>query len=269
MFGTGQGWEGVGPPSTSVTPQWRTSVLFPHTMAVPAHQVPPHSLWYLTVCGTSKRLIPWKEKGEPKHISSDEWLRSEPLVPQTHTGWAGSSTEVLQHTFASQKSLNICHPDYFVAKGCSGVTRWFFYDRSVWVTLGSSQPMQWRLAGQAAAHLRAAESLNGTCWFAVVTRYDWLMDGFIWLHRHSDVRHVPPLGRSQDGSGLPDKHSLSITDAVWILFRRSYPLQAWLSFCCYGSSAHLFEVSLNLDKHSKAHMPYCPYPLIPLESLIL
>lgn len=122
MYGTRQGWEGVGPPATWVTAQWRTSVLFlfPHTMALPAHQVPPHPLWYLTVCGTSKRLIPWKEKREPKHISSDEWLRRDPLVPQTHTGWVSSSTEVLQHTCLSEK-LEHLSPSLFCCQKAAQV----------------------------------------------------------------------------------------------------------------------------------------------------
>jgi len=47
-------------------------------MAAPTHQVsgPPRLLWYLLVCGISKKLILWKEKKELKHISSDKQLKT-------------------------------------------------------------------------------------------------------------------------------------------------------------------------------------------------
>lgn len=89
-------------------------------MAVPAHQVsgPPHLLWYLSVCGISKNLILWKEKREPKHISSNEQLRrpaSATPTPRADVGMAHMSwteqvsvqRDITTHT-TSQKSLNIC-----------------------------------------------------------------------------------------------------------------------------------------------------------------
>lgn len=225
---------------------------------MPAHCVPgpSHLLWHLSFCGISKNLIPWKEKAEPMDIPSNELLKRPAFAtptPRADTGMAHVSwTEqvsvhrAIKTQTTSQKSLtSVCHLFDFVDKGCSGMTQGFSQCRK-WPGYSGQLPAVFSL-GRAQLSLgnntvqisrtgsSRSEKSRVCIWrpwtapavFALTNPCDWLRRCFIWLHRHGAGTSLSTWEVSGWLLGFHINTSLSGTDAVWILFRRPYPLQAW------------------------------------------